>query len=110
MSWNAVNGVRSSRNKTDGVMATAALEAESSFIRSSMGKPHTAMLSLASVMLATTATAQEALPTIDVQDNAGNGTGYQATAPQVSRIPTPLLDTPQTAGLSAAVPAAGSPP
>lgn len=97
MSWNAVNGVRSSRNKTDGVMATAALaEAESSFIRSSMGKPHTAMLSLASVMLATTATAQEALPTIDVQDNAGNGTGYQATAPQVSRIPTPLLDTPQT--------------
>lgn len=54
------------------------------------------MLSLASVMLATTATAQEALPTIDVQDNSGNGTGYQAMAPQVSRVPTPLLDTPQT--------------
>jgi catecholate siderophore receptor len=32
-----------------------------------------------------------------VQESAGTGAGgYQATAPQVSRVPTPLLDTPQT--------------
>lgn len=56
------------------------------------------MLGLASVMLATNAIAQEALPTIDVQETANNGGagGYQASAPQVSRIPTPLLNTPQT--------------
>lgn len=69
----------------------------SPFIRSSVRKPGPAMLGLASVMLATNAMAQEALPTIDVQESAGNGAGgYQATAPQVSRVPTPLLDTPQT--------------
>lgn len=56
------------------------------------------MLGLASVMMATNAMAQEALPTIDVQETTNNGGagGYQATAPQVSRVPTPLLNTPQT--------------
>lgn len=69
----------------------------SSFIRASVRKPGPAMFGLASVMLATNAMGQEALPTIDVQETAGNGGGgYQAAAPQVSRIPTPLLDTPQT--------------
>ncbi len=65
------------------------------------------MLSLASVMLATTATAQTApqpapqgggaLPAIDVQETAGRGTdGYQATQSTVARVPTPLLDTAQS--------------
>lgn len=56
------------------------------------------MLGLASVMMATNAMAQETLPTIDVQETINNGGagGYQATAPQVSRVPTPLLNTPQT--------------
>jgi len=78
------------------LQSEAPLASASPFIRASVRKPGTAMLGLASVMLATNALAQEALPTIDVQENAGNGTGYQASAPQVSRIPTPLLDTPQT--------------
>ncbi len=67
-----------------------------SFVRSSIRKPGPAMLSLASVMLATSAMAQDggALPTIDVQDTAGGG--YQTTNSQLTRIPTPLRDTPQT--------------
>jgi catecholate siderophore receptor len=67
-----------------------------SFVRSSIRKPGPAMLSLASVMLATSAMAQDgsALPTIDVQDAAGGG--YQTTDSQLARIPTPLRDTPQT--------------
>ncbi|MEH2511128.1 catecholate siderophore receptor [Nitrobacteraceae bacterium AZCC 1564] len=72
-------------------------EAPSSFVRAAK-KPAPAVLSLASMMLATGAMAQEALPTIDVQEtnnNGGNG-GYQATSTQISRIPTPLIDTPQT--------------
>lgn len=69
----------------------------SSFIRSTVRTPGPAMLSLASVMLATSAMAQEALPTIDVQENAGNGGGgYQTTNTQLSRFPTPILNTPQT--------------
>lgn len=86
-------------------VAQAGIES-SSFIRSSMGKPHPAMLSLASVMLATTATAQTApqaapqgggtLPTIDVQENAGTGAGYQATQSTIARSPVPLLNTPQS--------------
>ncbi|WP_458758419.1 TonB-dependent receptor [Afipia sp. TerB] len=69
----------------------------SSFVRASIRKPGPAMLSLASVMLATSAMAQDAggaLPTIDVQDTAGGG--YQTTDSQLARIPTPLRDTPQT--------------
>lgn len=67
-----------------------------SFVRSSK-KPAAAMLSLASMMLATTAMAQEALPTIDVQEvGGGGGGGYQATQSQLSRMTTPLRDTPQT--------------
>lgn len=79
------------------VMQNETALSSSPFIRSSVRKPGPAILGLASVMLATNAMAQEALPTIDVQESAGNGAGgYQATAPQVSRVPTPLLDTPQT--------------
>ncbi len=92
--------IKSKKNqKQDSVAAPPPTAASSSpFIRASVRKPGTAMLGLASVMLATNAMAQEALPTIDVQETAGNSGagGYQATAPQVSRIPTPLLNTPQT--------------
>lgn len=88
------------RNRKQEIAATAqqTAVAPSPFIRSSVRAPGTAMLGLASVMLATNAMAQEALPTIDVQENAGNGGagGYQASTPQVSRIPTTLLNTPQT--------------
>ena len=79
-------------------MEGASVEALSSFVRAAK-KPAPAMLSLASMMLATGALAQEALPTIDVQEtnnNNGAGGGYQTTTPQLSRIPTPLIDTPQT--------------
>jgi catecholate siderophore receptor len=92
--------IKSKKNqKQDSVAAAPQTAASSSpFIRASVRKPGTAMLGLASVMLATNALAQETLPTIDVQETAGNGGtgGYQASAPQVSRIPTPLLNTPQT--------------
>lgn len=55
------------------------------------------MLGVASVMLATNAMAQEALPTIDVQENAGTGAGgYQATQSTIARAPVPLLSTPQS--------------
>lgn len=66
------------------------------FVRSAIRKPGPAMLSLASVMLATSAMAQDggALPTIDVQDTAGGG--YQTTDSQLTRMPVPLRDTPQT--------------
>ena len=77
---------------------TAPMASSSPFIRSSVRKPGTAMLGLASVMMATSAMAQEALPTIDVQETAGNGGGgYQAPATsQLSRMTAPLRDTPQT--------------
>lgn len=75
----------------------AASPSSSPFIRSSVRKPGTAMLGLASVMMATNAMAQETLPTIDVQETGGNGGGYQAPATsQLSRMPVPLRDTPQT--------------
>ena len=101
MRRNRFNKIRSKKSqKHDIVVALqteAALPASSPFIRASVRKPGPAMLGLASVMMATNAMAQEALPTIDVQETAGNGGGgYQASAPQVSRIPTPLLNTPQT--------------
>ena len=67
--------------------------------------------SLASLMAAsTTASAQEGgvqasqLPTIDVSGN--NQGGYQATQQSITRLQTPLLDTPQTINM---VPAAGNP-
>jgi len=69
----------------------------SPFIRASARKPGTAMLGVASVMFATNAMAQEALPTIDVQENAGAGAGgYQATQSTLARSPVPLLSTPQS--------------
>lgn len=55
-----------------------------------------ATISLASLMGAT-AHAQQAgqeLPTIDVTGDQGGG--YQATQQSITRLPTPLLDTPQT--------------
>ncbi|MGD9836342.1 MAG: TonB-dependent receptor [Afipia sp.] len=99
---NRFNRVIKKKAQKPGVSAAPALQTEaaplsSPFIRASVRKPGTAMLGLASVMLATNAMAQESLPTIDVQETAGSGGGgYQASAPQVSRIPTPLLNTPQT--------------
>lgn len=74
----------------------AASSSSSPFIRASVRKPGPAMFGLASVMLATNAMAQEALPTIDVETTGNGGGGYQATQSQLSRIPTPLRDTPQT--------------
>lgn len=56
-----------------------------------------AAVSLASLMGATAAHAQQSgvqLPTIDVTGDQ-NG-GYQATQQTITRLPTPLLDTPQT--------------
>ncbi len=53
-------------------------------------------MSLASLMLATTASAQDtggSLPTIDVVGNTG---GYQTGSSTLNRLPTPLRDTPQT--------------
>lgn len=74
-------------------------EMRSSFVRAAK-KPAPAMWGLASAMLASGAMAQEALPTIDVQDtnnNGGAGGGYQApTSSGLSRMPTPLLNTPQS--------------
>lgn len=57
-------------------------------------------VSLASLMAASTASAQEGgssglqLPTIDV--SGSNQGGYQATQQSITRLQTPLLDTPQT--------------
>jgi catecholate siderophore receptor len=53
-------------------------------------------VSLASLMSATAASGQEGglqLPTIDVTGDQG---GYQATQQSITRLPTPLRDTPQT--------------
>jgi catecholate siderophore receptor len=57
-----------------------------------------AAVSLASLMAASTAAAQDAggvqLPTIDV--NGDQGGGYQTTQSSMTRLPVPLLDVPQT--------------
>ena len=65
-------------------------------IKTSPGGLTIASVSLASVMLASGAQAQEAgaLPEINVQ--GAQGTSYQATSPSLNRVPTPLRDTPQT--------------
>jgi catecholate siderophore receptor len=67
-------------------------------LRASMARPLThATISVASVMLSTTALAQGSetnLPTIEVQGDTGGG--YQATSSTIPRLPVPLLDTPQT--------------
>ncbi|MES2751356.1 MAG: TonB-dependent siderophore receptor [Pseudomonadota bacterium] len=76
----------------------------SSFVQATVRSPGPAMLSLASVMLAATsapAMAQDArqgaaLPTIDVQETAGSGEGYQATQSTIARSPVPLLNTAQS--------------
>lgn len=89
---------RTKSGKADGAGAGQRPEKSVSYIQSTVRKQSgPAMLSLASMMLATGAMAQDsggALPTIDVQDLLGGG--YQATDSQLTRIPTPLLDTPQT--------------
>jgi catecholate siderophore receptor len=54
-------------------------------------------IGLASIMGATAASAQDGgvqLPTIDVSGDQGSG--YQATQQSITRLPTPLRDTPQT--------------
>src|SRR5262245_19966567 len=56
-----------------------------------------AALSVASLMLSTTALAQsnESLPTIEVQAEDGSGS-YQAVTPTINRLPIPVRDIPQT--------------
>ncbi len=66
----AVENNGRNNNNMDG----ASIEALSSFVRAAK-KPAPAMLSLASMMLATGAMAQEALPTIDVQETNNNNGG-----------------------------------
>src|SRR6185312_13579865 len=57
-------------------------------------------VSLASLMAASAASAQDSgssgvtLPTIDVSGN--QETGYQATQQSITRLPTAIIDTPQT--------------
>jgi catecholate siderophore receptor len=67
-------------------------------LKASMARPLThATISVASVMLSTTALAQSSetnLPTIEVQGETGGG--YQATSSTIPRLPVPLRDTPQT--------------
>lgn len=66
-------------------------------IRSAGRKPlTTAAVGIASAIMAGSAHAQQGqqLPTIDVQ--AESGTGYQGSGTQASRLPVPLLNTPQT--------------
>lgn len=80
--------------------------APTSFIRA-IKKPVPVMVGLASVMVATNAMAQSAgeggtagsaLPAIDVQESAGGGTGsgYNPGSVQLSRMPTTILNTPQS--------------
>src|SRR5262245_66553726 len=68
-------------------------------IQASVRRPLTSALGVgvASMMLTTGALAQsgtDTLPTIEVQGDTGGG--YQATQSSMSRMPTPLLNTPQT--------------
>src|SRR4029077_6064675 len=69
----------------------------SSAIRATTRSPLShAALGIASMMLASGAAAQDTtLPQIDVVSEQGNQT-YQATQQTITRLPTPLLDTPQT--------------
>ena len=69
----------------------------SSAIRATTRSPLShAALGIASMMLASGAAAQDtALPQIDVVSEQGNQT-YQAIQQTITRLPTPLLDTPQT--------------
>lgn len=96
--FNKVKSKKSGKLQGAAVVPPQVQTAPASFIRSSVRAPNTAMLGLASVMMATSAMAQEALPTIDVQESAGNGTGgYQAPATsQLSRMTAPVRNTPQT--------------
>ena len=106
-------GIGASTDKASGALDALNLMDDDapSFIRASIGKPHPAVISLASVMLATTATSVAAqtaqqpapqdggtLPTIDVQENAttSSGDGYQQTQSTIARSPVPLLNTAQS--------------
>ena len=74
-----------------------AQKASGSATRATMAPFTPAAISVASVVLTTSAFAQsssETLPTIDVQGEGGGG--YQATNSTIGRLPVPLLDTPQT--------------
>src|SRR5262245_57507765 len=97
----------SSKDKGCGAMARRnrrsnrrplARKASGSPIRATMARPFSpAAISVASMVLTTSALAQsssETLPTIDVQGEGGGG--YQVTNSTIGRLPVPLLDTPQT--------------
>src|SRR5262249_2693120 len=75
-----------------------AQKASGSPIRATMARPFSpAAISVASMVLTTSALAQssgETLPTIDVQGEGGGG--YQVTNSSIGRLPVPLIDTPQT--------------
>lgn len=101
MRQGGINGIK--KNTTEQPAGMQADASKPAFIQSAMRKPGTTALSLASVMLASSAAmaqdagSSSALPTIDVQEAAGGGgTGYQTGQSQLSRMPVPLRDTPQT--------------
>ena len=89
------DGKRSFRGITKGEQPDEKTKASS--IRATTRSPLShAALSIASMVLATGAAAQDgALPQIDVLSDSGAQT-YQATNQTITRLPTPLLDTPQT--------------
>ena len=83
-------------NSTEGQSKHLTAKQQGGPIRASVKKPLTpAAFGIASLMFATGAAAQDtALPTIDVIGD--NGQTYQATNQTITRLPTPLRDTPQT--------------
>lgn len=85
--------VASNNNTANQAKPKSPLSGIQTTLRSSISH---AALSVASMMLATGAAAQEGgtvLPTIDVLSTQG---GYRATEQTITRLPTPLRDTPQT--------------
>jgi catecholate siderophore receptor len=101
MRQGGINGIK--KNTTEQPAGMQADASKPAFIQSAVRKPGTTALSLASVMLASSAAmaqdagSSSALPTIDVQEAAGGGgSGYQTGQSQLSRMPVPLRDTPQT--------------
>jgi catecholate siderophore receptor len=83
--------------KAAGSQSKADQKPKSAAIRATTRSPlaHAAITSIASMLLATGSAAQDnALPQIDVVSDNGSQT-YQATQQTITRLPTPLLDTPQ---------------
>ena len=96
---------RHGRRRRHAIKASQGLSCQQGLPGQPLGPPHIlasakkplASAAFASVMLTTSALAQsgtDVLPTIEVQGNTGGG--YQATQSSMSRMPTPLLNTPQT--------------